>query len=266
MSAPVAKRSVRVIKVGGRAQADAALAPALTHLWAELPGSVVVVHGGGDEVSALQRVFGVEPQFVGGRRVTAASDVDHLRMALSGSANKRLVAALVMAGARAVGLSGEDAGLLGAKVTDPRMGRVGTPAVVNAGFLEFLLQGGYLPVVSPVSRDVDGASPETAALNVNGDDAAASLAVAVQARELVLVSDVEGVMVNGAVLPSITPEEVAALVADGTAAGGMAAKLDAAVAALDGGVPRVRIGNLAAIADLDRGTVVSRAHPPAWSN
>ncbi|MBA3890576.1 MAG: acetylglutamate kinase [Gemmatimonadaceae bacterium] len=266
MSTPSVKRSVRVIKVGGRAQSHPQLASVLTALWAEAPGSVVVVHGGGDEVSALQRAFGVEPVFVGGRRVTAASDVDHLRMALSGSANKRLVAALVMAGARAVGLSGEDAGLLGATVTDQAMGRVGSPTVVNADFLEFILGGGYLPVVSPVSRDLDGDSPATAALNVNGDDAAAALAVAVDAQELVLVSDVEGVMAKGALLPWIAPEDVAALVADGTAAGGMAAKLDAAVAALDGGVPRVRIGNLAAIADLDRGTVVSRAHPPAWSS
>ena len=264
MPAPVS-RVVRVIKVGGRAQSNPELAAALACVWAQAPGAVVVVHGGGDEVSALQRAFGVEPVFVGGRRVTAAGDVEHLRMALSGSANKRLVAALVMAGARAVGLSGEDAGLLGATVTDPAMGRVGSPTVVNASLLEFILGGGYLPVISPVSRDVDGDSPATAALNVNGDDAAAAIAVAVQASELVLVSDVEGVLANGALLPSIIPDEVPALVADGTAAGGMAAKLGAAVAALDGGVPRVRIGNLSAIADLDRGTVVSREHPPAWS-
>lgn len=256
---------MRVIKVGGRAQSHPGLAGMLATLWAEAPGSLVVVHGGGDEVSALQRAFGVEPVFAGGRRVTAASDVDHLRMALSGSANKRLVAALVMSGARAVGLSGEDAGLLGAKV-QPEMGRVGTPVVVNTDFLEFILGGGYLPVVSPVSRDIDGDGAATAALNVNGDDAAAALAVAVQASELVLVSDVEGVLANGVLVPSLIPEDAATLVADGTAAGGMAAKLDAAVAALDGGVPRVRIGDISAIADPDRGTVVARVHPPAWSS
>lgn len=258
-------RTVRVFKVGGRAQSDPALADALTAAWAAAPGGVVVVHGGGDEVTALQRAFGVEPTFVGGRRITAAGDIERLRMALSGSANKRLVAALVSAGARALGLSGEDAGLIGAHVVDPAMGRVGTPAVINARLLEHLLAGGYLPVISPVSRDVDGGTPETAALNVNGDDAAAAIAIAVDAVELVLVSDVDGVMVQGTVVPWLTPEDVRDLVADGTAAGGMAAKLDAAVAALDGGVPRVRIGNPAAIADLDRGTVVSRADRPAWS-
>lgn len=258
-------RRVRVIKVGGRPQADPALVAAITDAWGPAPGSVVVVHGGGDEVSALQRAFGIEPVFVAGRRVTAAADVERLRMALSGSANKRLVASLVSAGVDAIGLSGEDAGLLGARVDDPAMGRVGVPAVVNAKFLEFVLGGGYLPVISPVSRDIDGTSPGTAALNVNGDDAAAAIAVAVDAAELVLVSDVEGVMVQGAITPWLTPGEVKALIADGTAAGGMAAKLEAAVAALDGGVPRVRIGNLAAIADHDRGTVVSREHRGAWS-
>ena len=258
-------RQIRVVKVGGRAQSDPALAPALAAAWAAVPGSLVVVHGGGDEVSALQRAFGVEPTFVAGRRVTAPADVDRLRMALSGSANKRLVSALVAAGARALGLSGEDGALIGARVADPAMGRVGSPAVINAQLLGYLLAGGYLPVISPVSRDLDGATAETAALNVNGDDAAAAIAIAADAAELVLVSDVEGVLVDGSVVPWLGPEQVEGLIAEGTAAGGMAAKLDAAVAALDGGVPRVRIGNLATIADLDRGTVVSRAHHPAWS-
>ena len=258
-------RRVRVIKVGGRPQAEPALAAALAEAWAAAPGALVVVHGGGDEVSALQRAFGVEPQFAGGRRVTASADVDRLRMALSGSANKRLVSALVSAGAPAVGVSGEDAALVGARVVDPAMGRVGAPVAVNATFLEHLLRGEYLPVISPLSRDVDGTSEATAALNVNGDDAAASLAIAIDAVELLFVSDVTGVLAQGTPLPWIAPEDVRGLVADGTAAGGMAAKLDAAVAALVGGVPRVRIGDVAAIAHPDRGTVISREPRPAWS-
>ena len=259
-------RTVRVIKVGGRPQRDPALVDALVDEWARAPGALVIVHGGGDEVSALQRAFGVEPVFVAGRRVTSAADVDRLRMALSGSANKRLVAALVSAGATAVGMSGEDAGLLGARVADPAMGRVGVPTVVNARFLEHLLAGGFLPVISPVSRDVDGTCPDSAALNVNGDDAAAAIAVAVDALELLLVSDVDGVLVRDEVASQLTTADVAELIDDGTAAGGMAAKLEAAVAALDGGVPRVRIGNLAAIADHDRGTVVVRPERAAWSD
>ena len=259
------RHRVRVVKVGGRPQGDPSLAGQLTAVWAAAPGSLVVVHGGGDEVSALQRAFGVEPTFVNGRRVTQPADVERLRMALSGSANKRLVSALVGVGARAIGLSGEDGGLIGARVTDPAMGRVGSTATVNAELLQFLLNGGYLPVISPLSRDLQAAFGEPAALNVNGDDAAAAIAIAADASELLLVSDVPGVLVDGAVVPRLTPGEIRDLVADGTAAGGMAAKLDAAVAALDGGVPRVRIGNLAAIADLDCGTVVSRADQPAWS-
>lgn len=267
MKGAAAKARVRrVIKIGGRAQADARLAALLADAWAQAPGSLVVVHGGGDEVSELQRLFGVEPKFIGGRRVTAPDDVERLRMALSGSANKRLVAALVGAGASAVGLSGEDASLLGACVEDPAMGRVGVPIAINGGLLELLLRAEHLPVISPVSRDLDGTCAATAALNVNGDDAAAAIAVALEASELLLVSDVEGVLVDGGVATSITQDEVQRLIDDGTAAGGMAAKLGAAVAALEGGVPRVRIGGIAAIEHSDRGTVVTRANSPAWSN
>lgn len=254
---------IRVIKVGGRPQGDPGLAGALAAAWRRSPGGIVVVHGGGDEVTALQRAFGVEPVFVGGRRVTAAGDVERLRMALSGSANKRLAAGLGALGVPAIGLSGEDGGLIEARITDPGLGQVGAPLRVNVHLIRHLLAGGFLPVISPVSRDVDAADGR--ALNVNGDDAAAAIAAGVGAAELLLVSDVEGVRAAGAVVSMMTPDDARRLVADGTAAGGMAAKLDAATAALDGGVVRVRIGNLAAIADPDRGTVVTRDHHPAWS-
>src|SRR5215469_17530226 len=105
---------MKVVKVGGRVQADPRLAHGLASLWRAAPSEIVIVHGGGDEVSALQRAAGVEPRFVNGRRVTAPEDIDRLRMALSGLANKRLVAALVAAGADALGLSGEDAALISA--------------------------------------------------------------------------------------------------------------------------------------------------------
>lgn len=257
---------VRVIKIGGRPQADPSLAARVAAAWEATGGRLVLVHGGGDEVSALQRAFGVQPSFIGGRRVTAVEDVERLRMALSGSANKRLVAALVSAGVPAVGLSGEDAALIGATHGAAVLGRVGNPVAVNTRLLVHLLAGGYLPVVSPLSREVDAAVDQgVPALNVNGDDAAAAIAAALGAADLLLVSDVEGVLAEGEVIPSLTPGGVRRLVADGTAARGMAAKLEAAVRALDGGVRRVRIGNLAAIADSDRGTVVMRDHSPAWS-
>lgn len=247
----------RVIKVGGRPQLDPTLCLALAHATAAAPGSLVVVHGGGDEVSTLQRLYGVESRFSGGRRVTSVLDLEIIRMALSGSANKRLVAALVDAGVPAVGISGEDGALLVADPLDPdHFGHVGTPSGVNATLLRHLLDGGYLPVISPVSRSSNAAMGPT--LNVNGDDAAAAIAVAIGAEELLLVSDVAGVLLNDQPLAILGPEDAQRLIDDGTARGGMAAKLQAGLAALTGGVQRVRISDIAAIEAPDRGTVLTQ--------
>jgi acetylglutamate kinase len=246
----------RVIKVGGRTQQDPALSSAVASGWVCNEGGLVLVHGGGDEVSALQNAFGESASFVDGRRVTSERDIDLVRMALSGSANKRLVATLVERGIDAVGLSGEDAALIAASPLDARrLGYVGVPRSVNVAFLRHLLSGGYLPVISPVSRDGSGALG--AALNVNGDDAAAAIAIALGAAELLLVSDVPGVMCDGRAVPLLTPNEARALLANGAASGGMRAKLQAGAAAVEGGVPRVRISDIGAIADLTRGTVVA---------
>ena len=247
----------RVIKVGGRPQLDPALPVALAAAHRALPGSLIVVHGGGDEVSALQRLHGNTAQFAGGRRVTSALDLEIIRMALSGAANKRLTSALNDHGVPAVGLSGEDAGLLCATPLDrARFGFVGTPATVNVALLRVVLDGGYLPVLSPVSRSADAEAGAT--LNVNGDDAAAAIALALGAEELLLVSDVEGVLVNGVPAALLAGDEAQQLIDDGTAAGGMRAKLQAAIAALEGGVARVRISDIAAIERFDRGTILTR--------
>jgi acetylglutamate kinase len=248
----------RVIKVGGRPQQDPALASAVASSWVSGAGGLVLVHGGGDEVSTLQGALGGSTTFVDGRRVTTERDIDLVRMALSGSANKRLVATLVERGLDAVGLSGEDAALIAASPLDARrLGFVGVPNTVNVAFLRHLLSGGYLPVISPVSRD--GSGTLGAALNVNADDAAAAIAIALGAAELLLVSDVPGVMCGGSVVAAITPAEAREFVADGIAAGGMRAKLQAGAVAVEGGVPRVRISDIGAIADLTRGTVVAAA-------
>jgi acetylglutamate kinase len=247
----------RVIKVGGRPQLDPSLADALAAAHRAAPGSLVVVHGGGDEISTLQRLYGVVSEFKGGRRVTSRVDLEIIRMALSGSANKRLVSALVSANVPAIGLSGEDAALLSATPLDPeQFGFVGVPAQVNSGLLLHLLSGGYLPVLSPVSRCTDPLEGLT--LNVNGDDAAAAIAVAIEADELLLVSDVAGVLRDGAPLSTLAPDDAQRLIDDGTAQGGMAAKLQAAIAALEGGVGRVRISDIAAIEQLERGTMLTR--------
>ena len=113
------------MKLGGRVQQDPRLPGALAALCMARAGAVTLVHGGGDRISDLQRAMGIQPEFVDGRRVTSEADVDLVRMALSGASNKRLVSALVAHGVPAVGLSGEDAGLLGAVVLEPALGRCG---------------------------------------------------------------------------------------------------------------------------------------------
>ena len=247
----------RVIKVGGRPQLDPALVGALATVARATPGEVVVVHGGGDEVGALQRLYGVTSQFIGGRRVTSALDLEIVRMALSGSANKRLVSALVNAGVPAVGISGEDAGMVQATPIDmDRFGFAGTPDKVNARLVQDLLAAGYLPVISPVSRGDEANGSVT--LNVNGDDAAAAIAASLGAGELLLVSDVEGVRVDGRALSGLTEDEARGLIESGVASGGMGAKLQAALRALESGVDRVRISDIAAIESFDRGTVLTR--------
>lgn len=249
--------SVRVFKFGGRAQGAAELPSLIAS--AAASDRVVVVHGGGDEVSALQRRLGLEPQFVGGRRVTSDADLDVVRMLLSGTVNKRLVAQLLSAGARAVGLSGEDAGLLTARVTDATFGRVGRDVEADVSILRELLGGGWLPVVSPLARDRE--SNTGAGLNVNGDDAATALAVALGADELCFVADVEGVLENGARIPRLDSTSIRELAARGVVQGGMLAKLEAAVAAIEAGVGSVRIGALDAIRDPSAGTTIVSAVP-----
>ena len=241
----------RVVKIGGRAQADPALVGAVAAA-VDSGDSVCLVHGGGDEVSILQRRLGMEPKFLGGRRVTSAEDMDIVRMVLSGATNKRLVAQLISVGVRAVGISGEDAGLFKARVTDPQMGRGGGRVDVDASIITHLLAGNFVPVVSPVARDATDATG--VGLNVNGDDAAAALAAAVGAEDLVLVADVPGVLDNDGVIPTLNLEAARVLVERGVVTGGMAAKLEAAAFALTHGVPCVRIAGITGISRISCGT------------
>lgn len=254
--------STRVLKFGGRVQADPDLARRITQAAAEPNARVVVVHGGGDEVSAMQRQLGLAPQFIGGRRVTSDADLEVVRMLLSGTINKRLVAQLVTVGARAVGISGEDGGLITARVTDPALGRVGRDVRADPTLLRDLLTIGWLPVLSPVARDRE--SPTGAGLNVNGDDAATALAVALRADELCFISDVDGVLEEGRCIPRLDPAGIKALAARGVVQGGMLAKLEAAVAALEAGVGSIRVGSLDAITDFSAGTTIAAA--PAFQD
>jgi acetylglutamate kinase len=251
----------RVIKIGGRVQADPAL-PTLLAAAARATGDgLVVVHGGGDEVSALQRSLGNEPRFVGGRRVTTPEDMHVVRMVLSGAINKRLVRQLLDIGIPAVGMSGEDGGLLPAMPLDGgALGAVGEPLAANAGALRALLGAGFVPVVSPVGRHaVTGEG-----LNINGDDAAAAIAASLAADELLLVADVPGVLdAQGTTLAHVDADGVDDIIRSGTARGGMSAKLQAARRALTGGVSTVRIGDASAIDDPRAGTRIAFAPSPA---
>jgi acetylglutamate kinase len=250
----------RVVKLGGRAQNAAELPRAIHAAWKRSAGNLCVVHGGGDEITALQVALGKKPTFVNGRRVTTDDDIQLLRMVLSGVINKRLVSAFCQDGMTAVGLSGEDGKLLSARrpkkgETMFELGAVGIPAAVNAGLLQGLMSDGYLPVVSPVGSDA--ATSGTGALTVNGDAAAASIAAALGAEELLFVADVEGVLSGDDVIDTVDMEEIGDLVEKGIVRGGMTAKLDAARTALAGGVARVRISDLEGIMNEQRGTTVT---------
>lgn len=245
---------VTVLKVGGNEVDEPGWVVRFARAVAARGGRLVVVHGGGKEVSALQRLLGAEPEWRDGLRVTSDEAMRVVAMVLSGLVNKRLAAALVTAGAEAVGISGEDGGLLRACfAAGGSMGRTGEVDTVRADLLHVFLDNGLLPVVSPVSRGPDGA-----ALNVNADDAAAAVAVALGAAELLFVSNVAGVLSAGEVLEGVDADEVEALIADGTAAGGMAPKLRAAARAAIA-VGRVRIGGLEMLENPGAGTRVGAA-------
>lgn len=250
-----------VVKLGGRTQSDPLLPAALAALWTSTDGNLVIVHGGGDSISALQRMRGEEPVFVGGRRVTTPAALELVRMVLSGAANKTLVSALTSAGAPAVGISGEDgATLLAVPIDLETFGLSGTPTGVNTRLIDTLLAAGFLPVVSPVAKSGNTLSDgvDAGALNVNGDDAAAAIAGAMRAAELFLLADVPGVLdEDKRTIPTLTDGAAQFLVTSGIAAGGMAAKLEAAARALEGGVGRVRIGDLAALGVADAGTRIT---------
>ena len=254
---------MRVVKIGGRAQADPRLTEMLRTVCDSSRGQILVVHGGGDEVSAMQRAIGREAAFVGGRRVTSQGDLELLRMVLSGLVNKRLVNALIAAGVPAIGISGEDAALIRAEIIDgSSLGFAGRPVSINVELLRTLLADGYVPIISPVAYNAT--SGAGGALNVNGDDAAAAIAAALSCDELLLIADVEGVRADdGEVISSLSCEEAGTLVANGTAAAGMAAKLESAQAALSAGVSRVRICDLDGLADSDRGTFITQSQSVA---
>jgi acetylglutamate kinase len=242
----------RVVKIGGAALADSAwLADFGAHV-RRSSTPVVVVHGGGPDINELSAKLGLTFTWVEGRRVTSAELMDVVSMVLNGRVNKRIVSALVGAGADALGLSGEDGGLIGTEFAgNGELGRVGHVVRVRAELLTWLAERGTVPVISPVSRGPDGA-----AVNVNADEAAGAIAAALGAPELLFLTDVAGVLEGGVVRAELTAGEARGLIESKAATGGMALKLNAAMRALDMGVQVVRIGRFETLLDESSGTRV----------
>lgn len=235
--------TVVVVKYGGAAMTDPKLADSFAEdvVLMRLVGmQPVVVHGGGPQISDLMRRLGKEPQFVDGLRVTDADTVDIVRMALVGKVNREIVAAINRHGPYAVGLSGEDAGLIQVRPRDPRLGFVGDVERVDASVLERVLREELVPVVATIGTDGSGQ-----AYNINADTVAGAIAESLQAGKLVYLTDVPGLYRDladeGSLLSQIDVASLRALLDAGALSEGMVPKARSCVSALERGVTRAHI-------------------------
>ena len=228
-----------VVKYGGNAMISEELRQAVISdiILLHLVGiRVVVVHGGGPEISAMLKKIGKESKFVDGLRYTDAETMEVVQQVLCGKVNKDLVVTLNAVGGRALGLCGMDAGLFQAKMLDENYVLGGGIVQVDPAIFNDALSDGYIPVVSTVAQGVDG---ETA-YNINADTAAAKLAVALGAEKLILLTDVRGLLRDpkdeSTLLPVVELSKVPGLVKDGVIQGGMIPKVDCCVEAVRSGV------------------------------
>jgi acetylglutamate kinase len=235
--------AVVVVKYGGNAMVDPALARAVADdvvLLRAVGLRPVVVHGGGPQISELMARLGKEPEFRHGLRVTDAETVDIARMVLVGKVNRDIVAAINVHGPIAVGLSGEDAGLILASAHNADLGFVGEVAAVNPGILHKLLAEDLIPVVSTIGSDADGQ-----AYNINADTVAGALAEALGAEKAVFLTDVAGLLTDvddpGSLISRITAGELQAMIDRGELTGGMIPKTAAALHAVRNGVGSVHL-------------------------
>jgi len=243
-----------VVKLGGEVIRGAALSAVARELAALAASrSVVVVHGGGPQTTALQKALGQTPVIVGGRRVTDAAALDAIKMAVAGHANVDLCAALTAAGARPVGLHGASSAVIRAKQRPPRvysgagpdpvdLGHVGDVEGFDLELLSLLSSAGYLPVLACVGADAEGH-----VFNINADIVATRVAAALGASDLMALMDVPGVLANrddpSTRFARLSVAEARQLIADGVVAGGMIPKLEESFVALEAGVPRVHLLN-----------------------
>ncbi|MDX1614768.1 MAG: acetylglutamate kinase [Candidatus Promineifilaceae bacterium] len=240
--------TIHVLKIGGNELSDPGFLDTMAQNTAALNEPVVIIHGGGKAIAELQSRLGLRPVKVDGLRVTDAESLWVSQMVLSGQVNKAIVAALLAAGVRAVGLSGVDGGLLRCiKKHHPAvdLGLVGEIVAVESSLIQQLLAQGITPVISPISLGMDGQI-----YNVNADEAAGALAAALAATLLTFVSNVPAVLDEKQLpIAALTAAETEQLIAAGVIHGGMVPKVQAALAVVAQGVPRARIVDLAGLAN-----------------
>ena len=232
-----------VVKYGGNAMINEQLKQQvmedITLLWL-IGVKVVLVHGGGPEISDIMNRLGKKAEFVNGLRVTDKETVDIVQMVLAGKVNKTLVNLLNMKGGRAVGVSGIDGGIIEATMKDEALGYVGEITKIRPKAILDLLEKGYIPVVSTVAGDKLGNT-----YNINGDTAAAHIAGALNAERLIMMTDIAGVLMDkndpSTLIPHLTVAEAKGLYDSGVIAGGMIPKVDCCIEALEHGVENVII-------------------------
>lgn len=229
-----------VIKYGGAVMEDEKLKSSVAQdvtLLRKIGIDVVIVHGGGKEITSLASKLNIETKFVNGQRYTDESTRDVVQMVLAGSINKDIVRRINIHGGRAVGFSGIDAGFITVKKYDKEdLGLVGEVIDVSTSFVKNLLRERYLPVIAPIGVDEKGT-----VYNVNADIAAGSIAGALEAAKLVYITDTEGVKSKDGLIPHLTKEDAEKFISDGTISGGMIPKVESALAALEAGVQKVHI-------------------------
>ena len=232
-----------VIKYGGNAMVNedlkAQVMEDIVLLWL-IGVKIVLVHGGGPEISELMSKLGKKPEFVNGLRVTDKETVDIVQMVLAGKVNKTLVNLLEMNGGKAMGISGMDGRLIEAKMRDERLGYVGDITNINIAPVTDLLDRGYIPVISTIGCDAQGN-----AYNINGDTAAAYIAGAMNAERLIMMTDIAGILRDkddpSTLIPHITLSEAEQLKQEGIISGGMIPKVDCCIEAIHKGVKNVII-------------------------
>lgn len=233
--------SISVVKISGHYLDDERLLARFARVVAGRDDHIAIVHGGGNEISRLQQKLKIEPRYVDGLRITDAESLALVEMVLCGSVNKRLVRHLLVAGVDAQGLSGVDRGLVRAqqmKHPDVDMCFTGTVQSVRSEVITDLLEMGVTPVIAPVSLG------QCSNFNLNADPVAGALATAIDADNVVFISNVSGVMADEKPIELLRESETRELIRDGVIYGGMIPKVESALTVLSSGIPKVTITDL----------------------